>query len=194
MMKRICVYCGANPGARPAYVEGAVALGTTLAERGVGVVYGGGNVGLMGRLADAALAAGGEVIGVIPEALQEKELAHQGLSELHVVASMHERKALMAELSDAFIAMPGGFGTFEELCEALTWTQLGLHAKPCGLFNIEGYYDSLIALFDRATEDQFLRMEHRAILLQGTSPDTILERLAAYRQPVAEAWIDKTQT
>jgi len=193
-MNRICVYCGANPGARPAYAEGARDLGRTLAERGIGVVYGGGNVGLMGVLADAALAAGGEVIGVIPEALLEKELAHQGLTELRVVSSMHERKALMAELSDAFIAMPGGFGTFEELCEALTWTQLGLHAKPCGLYNIEGFYDPLIVLLDRATEDRFLRMEHRAILLEGSDPERILERLEGFEMPVAEKWIDMDET
>lgn len=193
-MKRICVYCGANPGARPAYVEGAQALGRTLAERGIGVVYGGGNVGLMGCLADATLAAGGEVIGVIPEALLEKELAHRGLTELHVVASMHERKTMMAELADAFIAMPGGFGTFEELCEALTWTQLGIHEKPCGLFNIEGFYDALISLLERATTDRFLRMEHRAILLEGTTPEAILAKIEAFRMPVAEKWIDQSES
>src|SRR5512146_155412 len=144
MAKRICVFCGSNTGTRLAYVEAAQRLGVILAERKLGLVYGGGKVGLMGKLADAVLGAGGEVIGVIPQKLMRKEIAHAGLTDLRVVNSMHERKAMMAELSDAFIAMPGGFGTFEEFCEMVTWAQLGVHRKPCGLLNIEGYYDHLL--------------------------------------------------
>jgi uncharacterized protein (TIGR00730 family) len=158
------------------------------------LVYGGGNIGLMGVVADAALAAGGRVIGVIPQALVDKELAHRGLTELHVVESMHQRKARMAELADAFIALPGGFGTLEEFCEMLTWAQLGLHAKPCGLLNIEGYYDPLLMLFDRAVADRFLHPQQRAIVLTGEAPGELLERLACYRPATMEKWIDRDET
>jgi uncharacterized protein (TIGR00730 family) len=190
-VRRVCVFCGANAGARPAYAAAARELGGALARRGIGVVYGGGNVGLMGVLADAALAAGGAVIGVIPEALVEKELAHAGLSELLVVRSMHARKAKMAELADAFVALPGGYGTFEELCEALTWTQLGLHAKACGLLNVEGFYDPLLAQLERALADGFLRTEHRAILLAETDVDRLLARLERFVPPAVPKWIGR---
>jgi len=160
-MKRICVFCGSSPGIRPAYAAVATQLAGSLAAHGLTIVYGGGNLGLMGILADAALQAGGQVIGVIPRALASKERAHHGLTELRVVGSMHERKALMAELSDGFIAMPGGYGTFEEFCEILTWTQLGLQQKPCGLLNVEGFYDHLLNLFDHAVAEQFVKPDHR---------------------------------
>jgi hypothetical protein len=153
-------------------------------------VYGGGNVGLMGELADAALAAGGEVIGVIPEALVAWEVAHAGLTELRVVGSMHERKAVMAELADGFLSLPGGYGTFEEFCEILTWAQLGLHAKPCGLLNVEGYFNALLALFDHSVRERFVRPEHRAMVLEERDPARLLDRMAAYRAPVREKWIE----
>jgi len=154
-------------------------------------VYGGGRVGLMGILADAALAAGGEVTGVIPQALVDQEAAHGGLPDLRIVGSMHERKALMADLSEAFIAMPGGFGTFEEFCEVLTWTQLGLHRKPCGLLNIEAYYDPLLALFDHAVSEEFLRAEHRRMVISDTQPDLLIDRLLRFQAPVAAKWIGR---
>ena len=188
MTKRICVFCGSSSGTRPAYAEAAVSLGRALAGKGIGLVYGGGNVGLMGVLADAALAAGGEVIGVIPLALKEKEVAHLGLTDLRVVASMHERKALMADLSGAFIALPGGFGTFDEFCEVLTWTQLGIQQKPCGLLNVEGYYDSLLAMFGHAVGEGFLKEAHRRILIADTSVESLLQRLAACEVPRIGKW------
>ncbi len=154
-------------------------------------MYGGGRVGLMGILADAALAAGGEVTGVIPQALVDQEAAHGGLPDLRIVGSMHERKALMADLSEAFIAMPGGFGTFEEFCEVLTWTQLGLHRKPCGLLNIEAYYDPLLALFDHAVSEEFLRAEHRRMVISDTQPDLLIDRLLRFQAPVAAKWIGR---
>ena len=157
------------------------------------MVYGAGNIGLMGVLADAALAAGGEVIGVIPEALVARELAHNGVTDLHIVHSMHQRKALMADLSDAFIALPGGFGTFEELCETLTWVQLGIHAKPCGLLNVAGYFDPLIALFDRAVDEQFLRPQHRDLLQVATDPADLLDRLQAAPLPETHQWLDRDE-
>ena len=159
------------------YRETAVEVGRQLGRRGAGLVYGGGNVGLMGALADAALEAGGEAIGVIPRALVEKEIAHRGLSELCVVESMHERKALMAELADAFLALPGGIGTFEELCEALAWSKLGIHGKACGLLNVEGYYDPLLAMMDRAVSEGFLAPEDRALLIADTDVARLIERL-----------------
>ncbi len=169
-------------------------MGEALALRGIALVYGGGNVGLMGIVADAALAAGGEVIGVIPKALVAKELAHTGLTDLRVVGSMHERKALMAELSDAFVALPGGYGTFEEFCEVLTWAQLGLHRKPCGLLNVEGYYDHLIALFDHALGEEFLRPQHRSLVLEEQEPMLLLDRLAGYQPLLVDKWIDRGET
>jgi uncharacterized protein (TIGR00730 family) len=193
-MKSICVFCGSSAGAVPAYAEAARALGSELVRRGLRLVYGGGNVGLMGILADAVLAGGGEVIGVIPQALLAKEVGHAGLTKLHVVASMHERKALMAELSDAFLALPGGFGTLEEFCEVLTWSQLGLHRKPCGLLNVNGYYDPLMAFFDRAVSDGFLRARHRDLVLVGTTPEEVFRHLAAYRPAPTEKWIGRDES
>jgi uncharacterized protein (TIGR00730 family) len=193
-MKRICVFCGSSGGARAAYADAARATGRVLAQRGIGLVYGGGCVGLMGEVADAVLAAGGEVIGVIPEALAAREVAHRGLTELRVVRSMHERKAMMAELSDAFIALPGGFGTFEEFCEVITWSQLGLHRKPCGLLNVEGYYSPLLALFDQAVGEGFVRPAHRAIVLEEEDPERLIELLVGYRAPQVEKWIGRDET
>jgi uncharacterized protein (TIGR00730 family) len=183
-MESICVFCGSSEGARPLYRETAQEMGRTIARRGLRLVYGGGRIGLMGTLADAALAAGGAVTGVIPRSLADKEIAHPGLTDLRLTGSMHERKALMAEMADAFIALPGGWGTFDELCEILTWAQIGLHAKPCGLLNPAGYYDPLLALFDRAVEERFLRPEHRAMLRVETDPDLLLEALSRYRAPL----------
>ena len=161
---RWCVFCGSSAGTNPVYRAAATELGTALAAANIELVYGGGHVGLMGAVADAVLAAGGTVIGVIPRALAEREVAHSGLTKLHVVESMHERKALMADLSDGFVALPGGFGTFEEFCEAVTWVQLGIQAKPCVLLDVNGYYEPLIAMFDRAVEDGFVNMRNRLII------------------------------
>ena len=189
MLKRVCVFCGSNTGSGPAYVEAAESLGKLLAERKMGLVYGGGKVGLMGKIADAVLGAGGEVVGVIPQSLMRKEIAHAGLTDLRVVDSMHQRKALMAELSDAFIALPGGFGTFEEFCEIVTWAQLGLHGKPCGILNVEGYYDQLLGLFDHAVAEKFLHPANRALVIAGKSPDAMLDRLTNHQAPHVEKWI-----
>ncbi len=194
MAKRICVFCGSSPGARPSYAEAAKSLARYLAANKITVVYGGGRVGLMGALADATLEAGGEIIGVIPQALLNRELSHTRIPDLRVVGSMHERKAMMAELSDAFIAMPGGFGTFEEFCEVLTWTQLGLHRKPCGLLNVEGYYDSLLALFEHAVAEQFLKPAHRQMVLSDSSAELLVDRLLKYELPVVSKWIGWQQT
>jgi uncharacterized protein (TIGR00730 family) len=177
-LKRVCVYCGSHPGSRPAYLEAARATGTALARRGIELVYGGGRTGLMGAVADAALAAGGNVIGVIPQALVIREIAHLDLKDLRVVATMHERKALMAELADAFVALPGGFGTLEEICEVLTWAQLGLHRKPCGLLNTDGFYDSLLAFLDHAAAEQFIRAQHRGMFVVEKDPERLLDLLA----------------
>ena len=179
-MKRICVFCGSNAGARSEYAEAARALATVLAERKLGIVYGGGNVGLMGVLADAALARGGEVIGVIPQKLVDKEVAHRGVTELLVVGTMHERKALMNELSDAFIALPGGFGTLDEFFEVLTWAQLGFHGKPCALLNVAGYYDGMLAMLDHAVTERFLRPAHRQLVIADTDPLRLLQRLSDF--------------
>jgi uncharacterized protein (TIGR00730 family) len=192
MRRRVCVFCGSSNGARPCYREAAAGLGLLLAQSQIGVVYGGGNVGLMGALADAALAAGGEVIGVIPEHLVSKELAHGGV-DLRIVHSMHERKALMADLSDAFIALPGGYGTFEEFCEVLTWSQLGLHAKPCGLLNVDRYYDGLLGLIDHAVNEGFVRPESRDLVLVDEDARSLVERLAAWRAPRLEKWIGRDE-
>jgi uncharacterized protein (TIGR00730 family) len=169
-------------------------LARYLAASRIAIVYGGARVGSMGTLADAALLAGGEVIGVMPRSLVEKEVAHRGLSDLRVVGSMHERKALMAELSDGFVALPGGYGTFDEFCEVLTWSQLGLHRKPCGLLNLEGYYDSLLALFDRAVAERFLKPEHRGMVISDTHPEALVDRLLAYEPPLVDKWIRREQT
>lgn len=190
-MKRVCVFCGSSPGSRPVYGETAARLGRLLAGRGLGLVYGGGSVGLMGIAADAALAAGGEVIGVIPHALVVREVGHTGLSDLRVVDTMHERKALMAELSDGFLALPGGIGTLEEWFEVWTWGQLGLHGKPFGLLNVAGYYDPLLAMLDQMVGERFLRDTHRAMVLVDDDPERLLDRLAAYTPPRVEKWIDR---
>lgn len=192
-MERICVFCGSNPGADPAYEEAAADLGRLLAGRGLTLVYGGGHVGLMGVLADAALAAGGRVTGVIPEALAAKELAHGRLTDLRVVASMHERKALMSELSDAFIALPGGIGTLEEWFEVWTWSQLGFQPKPCGMLNVAGYYDHLLAFLDHMTEERFLSPPHRSMAIVEDRADRLLDRLASYQPPRAAKWIDRAE-
>jgi uncharacterized protein (TIGR00730 family) len=193
-MRRLCVFCGSQAGRRAAYAEAARTFGRLLAERGIGLVYGGGRVGMMGVLADSVLSGGGEVIGVIPQALVARELAHTSVTDLRVVASMHERKALMAELADAFVALPGGFGTLEEFCEATTWTQLGLHQKPCGLFNVEGFFDMLLGLFDHATAEGFIVQEHRAIVVVESDPARLLDRLAGYCPPRGEKWIELDET
>jgi uncharacterized protein (TIGR00730 family) len=190
-MKRICVFAGSSRGAREDYAQAAERLAFELVTHGYGVVFGGGRVGLMGVLADATLAAGGEVIGVIPKALLEKEIGHGGLTELRVVASMHERKAMMADLSEGFIALPGGLGTLEEFFEVLTWAQLGLHPKPCGLLNVSGYYDRLLEFLDLTVEERFVKSPHRALVITSTSPADLLERFATYRPPQVAKWIDR---
>jgi uncharacterized protein (TIGR00730 family) len=186
------VYAGSNPGTNPAYAEAATELARLLASRDIGVVYGGGKVGLMGILADSALAAGGEVIGVIPQDLMDREVGHEGLTELHVVGSMHERKALMAELSDAFVALPGGVGTLEELIEVYTWSQLGLHDKPMGMLNVAGYYDGLAALLDHAVQEGFLRTQHRAALHTAASPAELLRQFVGWRPATVGKWLGRT--
>jgi uncharacterized protein (TIGR00730 family) len=193
-MRRLCVFCGSSTGNDPRHADAARATGRALAARGIGIVYGGGSVGLMGALADAALAAGGEVVGVIPRALQLRELAHARLSELHVVRSMHERKALMARLADGFVALPGGMGTLEELAEVLTWAQLGLHARPCGLLDVAGYWQPLVTFFDRAVAEGFLRPEHRRLMIVAGDVDTLLDRFASWSPPAVERWIDGSST
>jgi len=191
MIESLCVFCGSSVGRRPAYAEAAAAVGTMLAERNITLVYGGGNVGLMGIAADACLVAGGRVIGVIPEVLVAKELAHQGLTELRVVGSMHERKALMADLAGGFLALPGGTGTFEEFFEILTWSKLGLHRKASGLLNVDGYYDSFLAMADRAVEEGFVKPVHREMLLSDTDARRMLDRLLTYEVPRVDKWIDR---
>jgi uncharacterized protein (TIGR00730 family) len=176
-VRRVCVFCGASSGRSPAYAEAARSLGSALAARGLGLVYGGGRVGLMGAVADAALAGGGEVVGVIPQELVDRELAHGGVTELRVVGSLHERKALMAELADGFVALPGGFGTLDELLEQLTWSQLGLHAKPIGLFDVEEYWRPLITLARHATDEGFVREADLGAIAIGTEPEALLDRL-----------------
>ncbi len=184
-MDRVCVFCGASTGRRPAYAEAARAFGATCARRGIGLVYGGGRVGMMGAVADAALAAGGEVIGVIPQELVERELAHGGLSELHMVGSLHERKALMALLSDAFVALPGGFGTLDELAEQLTWSQLGLHAKPVGLLDVDGFWRPLVALARHMTDEGYVRESDLRAVVVAAEADALLDELGrvAPRRP-----------
>lgn len=187
--RRICVFCGSNLGINPSHRRAAEALGRLLANRGIELVYGAGNIGLMGVMADAALAVGGRVIGVIPESLMAREVGHTGISDLRIVKSMHERKALMADLSDGFIALPGGFGTCEEFCEVVTWSQLGLHAKPCGVLNIVGYYDPLLQLFDHAVAEGFLRKEDRRLVLEDRDPERLLDAMAEFRAPSLGKWI-----
>jgi hypothetical protein len=191
-MKRICVFCGSSSGSRPEYRACAEELGTELTRRDIGLVYGGGNVGLMGAIADAVLKAGGEAIGVILEHLMSREIAHKQLTKLHVVRSMHERKALMADLSDAFIALPGGFGTLEEFCEVLTWSQLGLHAKPCGIVNVLEYYTPLLAMLDHAVEQRFLKPQNRALVLACDTTSGLLRALDEWRPVHVEKWLDRS--
>ncbi|MGV0025628.1 LOG family protein [Phormidesmis priestleyi] len=188
-MKAICVFCGSSMGANPAYQLAAQRLGETLAKKGLTLVYGGGNVGLMGVVADATLAAGGQAIGVIPKFLVDKELAHQNLTTLHMVDSMHDRKALMASLSDGFIALPGGYGTLEEFCEVLTWAQLGLHQKPHGLLNIEGYYDALLTFFNHAVAEKLVRPVHRSLVLESSNPQSLLSLMETYKPQSVAKWI-----
>ena len=193
--ERICVFCGASPGARPEYAEATAELARLLAADGIGVVYGGGGVGLMGALADAVLAEGGEVIGVIPRALVDREIAHRDVTDMRVVGSMHERKALMAELADAFIALPGGLGTLEELFEVYTWAQLGLHRSPARLLNVAGYYDGIAGFLAHAVEERFLREEHREMLMVETEPARLIERLREFEPDAAlPKWIDREET
>lgn len=194
-MKRVCVFCASSPGRQPVYAETARAMARALVARGLGLVYGGGSVGLMGTLADAVLAEGGEVIGVLPRGLARKEYAHEGLTALHLVGSMHERKALMATLSDGFAALPGGLGTLEEVFEVLTWAQLGIHRKPVGLVDVEGYWSGLQALLGHAMEEGFVRPEYAALLLIESTPSALLDRFLAWRPPaVAPIWLDPTET
>jgi len=190
-MKRVGVFCGSSPGARPEYSQAATQLGRALVRQGIGLVYGGGNVGIMGVIANAVLEAGGEVIGVIPKALATKELAHNGVTDLRVVGSMHDRKALMAELSDGFIALPGGLGTLEEFFEVLTWAQLGMHQKPCGLLNVYQYFTQLISFIDFAIEQRFVKEAHRALILIDENPESLLEKFKTYQAPRLEKWIDQ---
>lgn len=193
-MNRICIYCGSNPGNKEAYGRMTDLLAAELIKHGIGLVYGGASVGIMGRIADAVLARGGQAIGVIPQMLVDKEVAHAGLSELRVVYSMHERKATMADLADGFIALPGGLGTLEELFEILTWSQLGLHGKPCGLLNMEGYYDHLARFLDHAVAEGFVKPEHRRLLIVDGRPDRLLERMYAFRPAAREKWLRREET
>lgn len=188
-MTRVCVFCGSSTGNRPEYRDAAERLARAMTERGIALVFGGGGVGLMGIIADAVLAAGGHVIGVIPHALVAREVGHKRIPDLRIVNSMHERKAMMAELSDAFIAMPGGFGTFEEFCEVVTWTQLGLHSKRCGLLNVLGYYDDLLALVDRSVADGFVKASNRDLVIANDDPVALLERLATPLEAPEPKWI-----
>jgi len=193
-LSSVCVFCGSNGGADPAYLAAAEAVGAGLAQRGIRVVYGGGRVGLMGALADSARATGGEVVGVMPQALVEREIGHTGIDDLRVVATMHERKALMVELADAFVALPGGIGTLEELFEVYTWAQLGIHAKPLALLDVAGYYEPLAAFLDHAVAQRFLRAETRAMLAVADSIEAVLETFDRWRPPAMHKWIDLDET
>lgn len=192
-MKSVCVFCGSNPGNDPAYAEGARAMGREIARRGMVLVYGGGAVGLMGVVANAALEAGGEVHGVIPQALRDKEVGHHGLTRLEVVDTMHTRKARMAELSEGFIAMPGGIGTFEELFEIWTWGQLGIHTKPLGMLDVAGFYEPLASFLDATVSAGFLKQSHRAIAMTETDPAALLDRMEAYVPQATYKWVEKEQ-
>lgn len=188
-MKTLCVFCGSSAGSRPVYADAARQMGEALVARGITLVFGGGRVGLMGEIARTVLEGGGRAVGVIPKALMRKEIAYEDLTELHVVDSMHERKALMAERSDGFIAMPGGFGTFEEFCEVLTWSQLGFHHKPVALLNVDGYFDWLLALFEHAVQEGFVRAQHRSLVVAESDPVSLLDHLATYRPPAVVQWL-----
>ncbi|MGA9232767.1 MAG: TIGR00730 family Rossman fold protein [Exiguobacterium oxidotolerans] len=193
-MKKLAVFCGSKDGASPLFKEAAATLGTVLAQQDYGLVYGGSRVGTMGAVADAILAANGQAIGVLPHFLQEKEIAHPNLTELHLVESMHDRKAKMAELADGFIILPGGPGTMEEFFEVFTWAQLGLHEKPCGILNIDGYYDPLIALFKQMETQGFIIPEHAAMLLVESTPEALLERFRQYEAPHVKSYLNTDQT
>ena len=190
-MKNITVFCGSNTGFRTEYAEAAKDLARLLVEKNIRLVYGGGNVGLMGIIADEVMRAGGEVTGIIPESLDKKEVGHHGITELRIVGSMHERKALMAELADGFIAMPGGIGTFEEFFEILTWAQLGFHKKPCAVLNVEGYYDGLLALCDNAVTEGFVHPQHRQLILEDSDPASLLEKMENFQPKTLGKWLDK---
>ena len=185
-MRRICVFCGSSPGARPEYLQAAKQLGYTLASKDIGLVYGGARVGMMGKIAESVLEKGGEVTGVIPKGLVEKEVAFTELADLRVVDSMHERKALMAELSDGFIALPGGLGTIEEFFEVLTWAQLGIHPKPCGLLNVKQYYDRLLDFLDHTVNENFVEPEHRSMILVDENPEILLQKFETYHPPIID--------
>lgn len=193
-MKRICVFCGSNRGVRAEYTEAARDVGRLLASRGIALVYGGGDVGLMGDVANAALDVGGEVIGVIPRNLWEREVGHRALTQLHIVDTMHQRKQMMSDLADAFLALPGGLGTFEEIFEIWTWAQLGMHRKPLGFLDVAGYYAPLVAFLDRAVDEGFVREAHRGMAIIDRDPAAILERFAAYEPPAVTKWIDHART
>ncbi|PCI48262.1 MAG: TIGR00730 family Rossman fold protein [Alphaproteobacteria bacterium] len=193
-MKKICVYCGSSPGKSPEYIEAARVLGRELVKRDITLVYGGASVGIMGEIADTVLSAGGEVVGIMPQALVDKEISHSGLTDLRVVGSMHERKAMMEDISDGFIALPGGMGTIEELFEVLTWSQLGYHRKPCALLNIKGYYDSITQFLNHAVEEQFVKPIHREMILIEHKPDRLLDLMAAYKPPAVDKWIGRNET
>lgn len=188
-MRTICVFCGSSEGGREDYADAARSLGREIARRDSRLVFGGGQVGLMGVVADAVLEAGGEAVGVMPKALLEKEIGHQRLTDLRVVGTMHERKALMADLADAFVALPGGYGTFEEFLEVLTWAQLSMHEKPCGLLDVAGFYKPLVALFDRAVQEGFVRPDHRALALLEENPGRLLDLLESHTPPATEKWV-----
>ena len=193
-LNSICIYCGSSPGRLEAYGSAASALAAALVSRNIRLVYGGAGIGIMGMVADEVLKLGGQAIGVIPKALANKEVAHKNLTELHVTQSMHERKMLMAELSDGFIALPGGIGTLEELFEIWTWAQLGFHNKPCGLLNVEGYYDSLIGFLDHVLAEQFVKKDHHAMLIVETNPDALLDRYINYQPAAVRHWVGKDET
>ena len=193
-MQSLCVFCGSRQGLDPAYTKAARSLGTMLAEANIRLVFGGGHVGLMGVVSNAALEAGGDVIGVIPRSLVERELAHAGLTDLRIVGSMHERKALMSDLSEGFITLPGGTGTLEEFFEVLTWAQLGEHEKPCGLLNVAGYYDPLLSVFDHMVHKGFLSESNRALVLVESEPERLLQKLESYQPPKIAKWIDQSET
>ncbi len=193
-MKRLCVYCGSSSGDRPDYAAVARQLARSMVNKHIDLVYGGASVGIMGKIADAVLEEGGKVIGVIPKGLFRKEVAHTGITELREVSSMHERKSLMAELSDGFIALPGGYGTIEEIFEIITWSQLGVHKKPCGLLNVCNYYDNLIEFINHAVSEQFINKINRSIFLVDECPETLLKKFEVYKVPEAEKWIDLKRT
>lgn len=192
-MKSVTVFCGSASGFRAEYAEAARRLGRLLVEQKIRLVYGGGNVGLMGIIADEVMSGGGEVCGIIPESLDKREVGHRGLTELHVVDSMHTRKAMMAEKADGFIAMPGGIGTFEEFFEILTWAQLGFHDKPCAILNVAGYYDALLALADNAVKEGFVRPVHRSLIIEDSDPEVLLEKMRGMRPVVVEKWIGREE-